>query len=59
MEVDEFLTAHRLLRWEDGLARLLDARMVAAETVKEVFPRNHGIAAFFVEHQTKRSGHTT
>ena len=55
-EVDEFLTSHRLLRWEDELALLLDAGTVTAKTVKEAFPRNHGIAAFLAEYKAKHSG---
>jgi hypothetical protein len=57
-EVDEFLTAHRLLRWEDELTRLLDAGTVTHEAVKEAFPRSHGIEAFLAEHETKRSRQT-
>ncbi|HDR9166380.1 TPA: hypothetical protein QDB40_000285 [Burkholderia vietnamiensis] len=54
-EVDEFLTAHRLLRWEDELTRLLDAGAVTPEAVTEAFPRSHGIATFLEEHATNRS----
>jgi hypothetical protein len=45
-EVDEFLVAHRLLRWEDGLSHLLDTGAVTIEAVKEAFPRSHGIGTF-------------
>jgi hypothetical protein len=57
-EVDEFLAAHRLLRWEDELTRLLDAGAVTHEAVKEVFPRSHGIETFLAEHEAKRSRQT-
>lgn len=52
-EVDEFLTAHRLLRWEDGLTRLLDTGAVTTEAVQEAFPRRHGIGAFLDEYAKK------
>lgn len=54
-EVDDFLVAHRLLRWEDGLSRLLDAGVVSADAVVEAFPRSHGIATFLDEY-AKRNG---
>lgn len=49
-EVDEFVTAHRQLRWEDGLSRLLDGGAVTAEALKKALPRNQGIAAFLKEY---------
>ncbi|WP_322104028.1 hypothetical protein [Paraburkholderia sp. J41] len=55
-EVDEFLTAHRLVRWEDDLARLLDAGKVTHEAVKEAFPRSHGIETFLMKHPSTRGG---
>jgi hypothetical protein len=54
-EVDEFLTAHRLLRWEDELTRLLDAGTVTYAAVKEAFPRSHGIEAFLAKHKSMHS----
>lgn len=57
-EVDEFLTAHRQLRWESELTRLLDAGTVTQEAVKEAFPRSHGIGAFLAEHAVNRSSQT-
>lgn len=57
-EVDEFMTAHRLVRWEDELTRLLDAGSVTHEAVKEAFPRSHGIKAFLADHTATRSGQT-
>ncbi|MBB2932043.1 hypothetical protein [Paraburkholderia silvatlantica] len=53
--IEELLTAHRLLRWEDELTRLLDAGAVTQEPVKEAFPRSHGIATFLAEHAVDRS----
>ncbi|WP_260436136.1 hypothetical protein [Burkholderia sp. Bp9143] len=53
-EVDEFLTAHRLLRWEDDLTRLLDAGTVSHEAVTEAIPRTHGIATFLAKHAATR-----
>ncbi|MFM0239664.1 hypothetical protein [Paraburkholderia phytofirmans] len=58
-EVDDFMTAHRLVRWEDELIRLLDAGAVTHEAVKEAFPRSHGIGAFLAEHTANRSGQTS
>lgn len=57
-EVDEFLTAHRLLRWEDELTRLLDAGTVTGKAVSEAFPRSHGIETFLAEHEAQRSRQT-
>ncbi|REE07234.1 hypothetical protein B0G71_7717 [Paraburkholderia sp. BL27I4N3] len=57
-EVDEFMTAHRLVRWEDELTRLLDAGSVTHEAVKEAFPRSHGIEAFLADHAATRSDQT-
>ncbi|MBJ9659119.1 hypothetical protein [Burkholderia gladioli] len=57
-DVDEFLTAHRLVRWEDELTRLLDDGTVTHEAVKEAFPRNHGIETFLAKHKAKRSRQT-
>ncbi|KAA1004851.1 hypothetical protein FVF58_30510 [Paraburkholderia panacisoli] len=53
-EVDDFLTAHRLLRWEDELTRLLDAGAVTHEAVKGACPRSHAIATFLAEHAADR-----
>jgi len=57
-EADEFMTAHRLVRWEDELTRLLDAGSVTHDAVKEAFPRSHGIDAFLADHAATRSGQT-
>ncbi|MFL9954609.1 hypothetical protein PQR21_32885 [Paraburkholderia nemoris] len=57
-EVDEFMTAHRLVRWEDEVGHLLDTGSVTHEAVKEAFPRSHGIAAFLAKHAADRSGQT-
>jgi hypothetical protein len=52
-EVDEFMTAHRVVRWEDELSSLLEVGSVTDEAVKEAFPRSHGIAAFLEEYKNK------
>lgn len=57
-DVDEFLTAHRLVRWEDELTHLLDDGTVTHEAVKEAFPRNHEIETFLAKHKAKRSRQT-
>lgn len=57
-EVDEFLTAHRLLCWEEGLTNLLNAGAVTADAVKEAFPRNGGIGDFLAEHAKRRANET-
>lgn len=54
-DVDKFLTAHRLVRWEDELTRLLDAGAVTHSAVKKAFPRNPAIDAFLAEHKARRS----
>ncbi|MEM5460212.1 hypothetical protein VSR69_36010 [Paraburkholderia phytofirmans] len=54
-EVDEFMAAHRVVRWEDELSSLLEAGSVTDEAVKKAFPRSHGIATFLDEY-TKKPG---
>jgi hypothetical protein len=59
-EVDEFLVAHRLLRWEEELAHLLDTGAVTSDAVKEAFPRSHGIVTFLDERaKLKKTAETT
>ena len=57
-DIDEFLTTHRLVRWEDELALLLDAGKVTYEAVKKAFPRSHGIESFLAKYKARRSRQT-
>ena len=38
--IGDFLKAHRVLKWEDDIARLLDEQRISTEELKEAMPRN-------------------
>ncbi|WP_176341997.1 hypothetical protein [Xanthomonas hortorum] len=50
-DFEEFLRAHRVLRWEDELSALLDAGTVTAASVKESDPRNRYLSEFFARRE--------
>lgn len=57
-EVDEFMTAHRLVCWEDELIRLLNMGAITHEAVKQAFPRSHGIEAFLSDYAATHPAQT-
>lgn len=48
-DFEEFLRAHRVIRWEDELSALLDAGAVTIASVKKSSPRNKYLAEFLAK----------
>ncbi|WP_049621423.1 hypothetical protein [Frateuria defendens] len=42
--IGDFLKAHRVLKWEDDIARLLDEQRISTEELKEAMPRSGELA---------------